>query len=271
MSRQPVKKEEGGAAQQLHPMSPNTVTDMLLTSAPTILTQTQPPYYISAVNQAWTRLCGFTSEEVVSKATPAILHSYETDRARAKEFARELQHKGTATATITNQAKDGTCFTHTITGERMIAGGVEHFAARSSNVTILGDSGATRRQRNLRLLALLALLCTTILVVASPSDVSSNIATSTASPPPPRHRGHLSRAKSEVLDPVRMRMPEQGSARRRPMWQPNALQASVDRAGRTIGGAIRRLVPLGGFVTITTLVNCDMLLIFSGAALVSGF
>ena len=74
-----------------------------------VLTQPQPPYKITHVNEPWTIMCGYTQEEVEGH-TNAILQGPETDSAIVEDMMRSVGQGKTASATLVNYKKDGKRF-----------------------------------------------------------------------------------------------------------------------------------------------------------------
>ena len=103
---------------------------------PIIITDTSPPFEIVAVNEAWTRLCGFAADEAVGK-TPKILQSEATDKSAARAFAAGLHTTGKATTTLVNVDKQGCQFQHELNGHTVYNNGKTCFVVQSSGVVRL--------------------------------------------------------------------------------------------------------------------------------------
>lgn len=169
-----------------------------------------------------------------------------------------------------NRAKDGTAFTHLLIGTRVVQGGLERFCATSSNVHKHSRHGA----RHNRLIGLMILAALTIVLAVSlvPSAAP-------AFPVTPNAPGRWARwDRSAAVDPVRMRAAvREGNPRwRLPAWKglsaaPTHLASSATGVGRRVRHAVRQLAPVGGFAAGVALANLDMLLIFSGVAITSGY
>lgn len=77
--------------------SPNAVTDLqLLSPVPTVYTETRKPYKITAVNEAWTRLCGYDASEAIGKSPRSLLSCSSTNQHHAASFSDELIKHGHA-------------------------------------------------------------------------------------------------------------------------------------------------------------------------------
>lgn len=106
-----------------------------------IITEIDPldePYgpKIVYVNQSFTKLKGYTADEVLGK-TPRILQGNKTDKATLKRIKIALEKKESIHVEILNYAKDGTEYwlDFTIIPIKNVKGEVQYFAAIEHNST----------------------------------------------------------------------------------------------------------------------------------------
>jgi len=79
-----------------------------------IVTEPRPPFRIVYVNKAWCDLCGFTSEEALSR-TPAILQGPSTCRVTLGLIEDSVAKGQSLSVELLNYKKDGTPFTNHLT------------------------------------------------------------------------------------------------------------------------------------------------------------
>lgn len=249
-----------------HPTSPNLVTESLLLSPlPTMLTETEPPFKICAVNSAWTNLCGFTEQEAVGK-TADILQGPMTNRNRAASLAANLQTHGRAKTTLTNQTKDGQAFTHTIHAMRVFDDGREVFAARSSNVRVYDGSSVRRNGISGVLIFIVLALCPTLLVVPPSHLIVTRAHGENGSQKAP-FRSITYGMRTALLHPTRPLTFNNTTLKEAPKRKHNR----AERVARGLRKFLTRAAPFGGFIAAAGLSNLDMLLFFSGTAAISKF
>jgi len=74
---------------------------------------------IIAVNDQWTRLCGYSNEDAAGHTFKSLLHGPATDRTAAATHAEALGGKPQASVELVNYAKDGRAFTHVLNSRRV--------------------------------------------------------------------------------------------------------------------------------------------------------
>ncbi len=104
--------------------------------------------FIVSVNPAFTRLTGFSAEEVIGK-TPAILRSGRHNEKFYAEMWRQIREAGCWQGEVWNRRKTGEVFPEllTITGIRDEVGELTHYAALFSDISEMKDN--EERIRNL--------------------------------------------------------------------------------------------------------------------------
>lgn len=250
---------------------------------PTLVTETEPPFKILAVNSAWTALCGYEEAEVLN-LTPSLLQASCTDRVAASSFTRILLARNKAVTTLTNRTKSGCDFTHRLTAKRVTSdNGESVFVAQSTVI----DPPAPRTRSS----SLLALLVIVAMGVTHHAITRNNHgATLHGIPRQPDQRTTLP-AYASLVEPVRMDI----RLRRLVCWplpkerptvpgskpgthQDNGKWATARAPQRRAKGFLRgvrsfaaRLLPLGGFLPAVFVANADLFFLSSGLAFASGF
>ena len=94
---------------------PNTVQTCQRTfDRPMVVTMADPPYTIIQVNDLWTNMTGYQSDEVVGKLSCSVLQSADTDTSKVDTLMNEIRLKRTATAVLVNKSKSGEIFTQSL-------------------------------------------------------------------------------------------------------------------------------------------------------------
>jgi len=89
---------------------PNTLDDAVRDSEDArVVTTAKRPFVIEHVNDAWTKLCGFTAEEAVGK-TLAILQGPDTEKGEVADLIRGCEDGHATSALLTNYTKEGDKF-----------------------------------------------------------------------------------------------------------------------------------------------------------------
>ncbi|KAH8065810.1 PAS domain-containing protein [Aureococcus anophagefferens] len=89
---------------------PNTLDDAVRDSEDArVVTTAKRPFVIEHVNDAWTKLCGFTAEEAVGK-TLAILQGPDTEKGEVADLVRGCEDGHATSALLTNYTKEGDKF-----------------------------------------------------------------------------------------------------------------------------------------------------------------
>ena len=78
-----------------------------------VMTQAEPPYAITHVNQPWCEMCGYTLEEVEG-LTNSILQGPETDVALVNDLMASVRRGEPASATLVNYKKGGKRFVNQV-------------------------------------------------------------------------------------------------------------------------------------------------------------
>ena len=94
-----------------HPL-PRTLQDALLPSSEAIvITETQMPFRVFKVNEAWEGLCGYSNVESKGKSLGSLLGGKETDTCAVTALIHQLfVHGEEATTVLTNYTKEGRKF-----------------------------------------------------------------------------------------------------------------------------------------------------------------
>jgi PAS domain S-box-containing protein len=79
-----------------------------------VINRAEAPYDILAVNDAWTRLCGYSAEQALHRTPKQLLHGEYTDTRKSSEFTQNLIAHEHAKVTLINH--NGSCrpFIHKI-------------------------------------------------------------------------------------------------------------------------------------------------------------
>ncbi|GKY97961.1 hypothetical protein MPSEU_000754100 [Mayamaea pseudoterrestris] len=77
---------------------------------PVVMTAADPPYTIVQVNKLWEEMTGYTADEVVGKASCAILQGARTDRKTTEDMMTEVRFKRATYACVINYKKSGEAF-----------------------------------------------------------------------------------------------------------------------------------------------------------------
>lgn len=86
--------------------------------SPTVISAAQAPWDILHVNEAWTKLCGYTEHD--ARGAPfSILQGPKTDMRRARAFFKELREENQAECSLLNYSKNGRSFLHCISSRRI--------------------------------------------------------------------------------------------------------------------------------------------------------
>ena len=94
---------------------PNTVqTCQRSFDRPMVVTMADPPYTIIQVNDLWTNMTGYTSDEVVGKLSCSILQSADTNKSTIETMMNEIRCKRSASAVLVNKSKSGEIFSNTL-------------------------------------------------------------------------------------------------------------------------------------------------------------
>ena len=94
---------------------PNTVQTCQRTfDRPIVVTMADPPYTIIQVNDLWTNMTGYKSDEVVGKLSCSILQSADTETSTVEALMNEIRMKRSATAILVNKSKSGELFTNSL-------------------------------------------------------------------------------------------------------------------------------------------------------------
>ena len=89
---------------------PNTLDDAVRDSEDArVVTTAKRPFVIEHVNDAWTKLCGFSAEEAVGK-TLAILQGPDTEKGEVADLVRGCEDGHATSALLTNYTKEGDKF-----------------------------------------------------------------------------------------------------------------------------------------------------------------
>mmetsp|Transcript_40342 Transcript_40342/g.91376 ORF Transcript_40342/g.91376 Transcript_40342/m.91376 type:complete len:295 (-) Transcript_40342:723-1607(-) len=78
-----------------------------------VLTDSNPPYAITHVNQRWSEMCGYTLEEVEGH-TNRILQGPDTDQELVEEMMARVRRGESASATLVNYKKGGERFVNQV-------------------------------------------------------------------------------------------------------------------------------------------------------------
>jgi PAS domain S-box-containing protein len=90
---------------------PNTVQTCQRTfEKPVVMTSAEPPYTIVQVNSLWEDMTGYAADQVVGKASCAILQGASTDRKSLVDMMEEVRYKRPAFSTLINYKKTGAVF-----------------------------------------------------------------------------------------------------------------------------------------------------------------
>lgn len=97
------------------PVVPNTVQTCQRTfDRPMVVTMADPPYTIIQVNDLWTNMTGYKSDEVVGKLSCSVLQSVDTDTTAVEVMMNEIRLKRSASAVLINKSKSGEIFTNSL-------------------------------------------------------------------------------------------------------------------------------------------------------------
>ena len=89
---------------------PNTLEDALQESKDArVVTSATRPFVIEHVNDAWTKLCGFTAEEAVGN-TLAMLQGPDTEKGEVAKLVAGCEDGHATSALLTNYTKEGDKF-----------------------------------------------------------------------------------------------------------------------------------------------------------------
>jgi PAS domain S-box-containing protein len=92
---------------------PNTVQTCQRTfDRPMVITMADPPYTIIQVNDLWTNMTGYKSDEVVGKLSCSVLQSVDTETSTVEAMMNEIRLRRPATAVLVNKSKSGEIFTN---------------------------------------------------------------------------------------------------------------------------------------------------------------
>lgn len=90
---------------------PNTVQTCQRTfDKPVVMTAAEPPYTIVQVNKLWEDMTGYSADQVVGKASCAILQGARTDRKAVEDMMTEVRFKRAAFSSIINYKRSGAVF-----------------------------------------------------------------------------------------------------------------------------------------------------------------
>ena len=113
---EPTTGKDSGDDDNMHDTLPKTMTDAFDNQAdirPIVVTETQHPFPIVKVNQSWQDLCGYSSEEAVSKSMSDLIQGPKTNREDISNamyrLAAGAEH---VECTTVNYRKDKTAFTN---------------------------------------------------------------------------------------------------------------------------------------------------------------
>ena len=95
------------------------LTEIEESLSPSVLSTVAAPYEILAVNEAWMRLCGYTSDEAVGQTFKDLLHGPATSEATASAFVEQLQRDRSAFCELTNYTKARQPFLHNLSSRRI--------------------------------------------------------------------------------------------------------------------------------------------------------
>jgi len=76
-----------------------------------VIAHASPPYEILHANEAWTRQCGYSVDDVYGEHF-STLQGPSTDNAEAAAFVRRLHSQNQADCVLVNYTKDGREFLH---------------------------------------------------------------------------------------------------------------------------------------------------------------
>lgn len=94
---------------------PNTVqTCQRSFDRPMVITMAEPPYTIIQVNDLWSHMTGYSSDEVVGKLSCSVLQFPHMNKSPLETLMQEIRYKRAASAVLTNKSKSGETFTNFI-------------------------------------------------------------------------------------------------------------------------------------------------------------
>lgn len=79
---------------------------------PMVMTHAEPPYTIIQVNKLWETMTGYRAEEVVGRASCAILQAPDMDKTSLTQMMEEVRYNRPASALLANRRKSGEDFTN---------------------------------------------------------------------------------------------------------------------------------------------------------------
>jgi len=275
------------------PTSPVSIATLLDSPMPTLCCEEKAPHKIIALNPAWMAVCGYEPGEAVGLPPSLLLQSGKTNKLAASAFTRALLTGDSATVRLTNRTKQGAEFKHTLLGERVEVfspggGSSMVFLARSSNVEPIAAivSRPPRPYRLLlRALGLVLVLALSGLMVPTGRLHDGGIEREAKPGPGLPHvpsilRPVLMQLRLYSHTPHRvaaLQVPRQskahvavGDAPQRPPSRRPPLRERLGRAQDAVGRAMRSMVAPLGFLSITTALNLDLLLLSAAPILLPG-
>jgi len=275
----------------LPPSSPVSIATLLNTPAPSICCEEKAPHKIIGLNPAWTAVCGWEADEAIGLPPSLLLQSGKTNKLAASAFTRALLTEGSATVRLTNRTKQGAEFKHTLSGQRVevVSPGGDAstvLLARSSHVEEV--AAATSRsppyRRLLRMLALVLLPALAGLVMRTGGLHNSGIEREAKLAPTPfRELPHVPAVFRPVLMQLRLHShAPHHAAPRQPRSKGGAAAADapaspratfkerLGRAQHAAGRMVRSVLAPLGFLSITTALNLDLLLLSAAPVLLPG-
>lgn len=274
---------------------------LLDSSDPVLITDASlpPPFQVIAVNAAWTRVCGYTQAEAFGKSPDTLLQCDETDVEAAKKFTTALITDGVASDQFVNRSKDNLRFKHRLTARKITnAEGKPLFVARSTMLELPSAFVARTAQSPLVLGALLCVVLASGLASHFVAALGSR-PPPPAAPECERFGTLLMGARLRAAGVPPCRKPERpreasavAAAAVGPSWlnspsssgytpmswraadEAPAAEAGVRASalfpasgllaeGRGAGwsNTAKRVLPVGGFVSLATLANWDLFLV----------
>ena len=103
---------------------------------PNLVIVTDPSGHIEWVNQAFTRVTGYTAEEVIGHKPGALLQGRKTDRATVRRMRAALTHREGFDVEVVNYAKNGQPYWVRIDCQPIVENGeLTHFIAIQTDIT----------------------------------------------------------------------------------------------------------------------------------------